>query len=126
MSDSRESRIAGVIAGYLQAVERGEVPDRAALLKAHSALAAELAAYFSDLDRMNHLADPLRLADSDATVPLEEGTPPLLVVRYFRDYELQGEIARGGMVRLPCLVVDARERNSHDELRAIMAKSYAR
>ena len=77
-----------ILTDYLQAVERGETPDRQALLAANPELAPELAAYFSDLDRMNHLAAPLRLADPDATVPPEEGTPSLPVVRYFGDYEL--------------------------------------
>ena len=87
-----------VIAGYLQAVERGEAPDRAVLLAAHPDLAAELAGYFADLDRMDRVAAPLRLANSDITTGLDgEAAPPLPVVRYFGDYELEAEIARGGM-----------------------------
>ena len=86
-----------VIADYLQAVERGESPDRQALLAAHPDLAADLAAYFADLDRMNSLAGPLRLADAETVGPDEgrRASPP--VVRYFGDYELLEEIARGGM-----------------------------
>src|SRR5665213_3092603 len=87
-----------VIAGYLQAVERGEKPDRPALLSAHPKLRDELAAYFADLDRMNYLAAPLRLADANATAGLDENLAGLLpVVRYFGDYEVEAEIARGGM-----------------------------
>ncbi|HEY8504592.1 MAG TPA: WD40 repeat domain-containing serine/threonine protein kinase, partial [Gemmataceae bacterium] len=61
-------------------------------------LADELAAYFADLDRIDRLAAPLRLGDKDPTAGLGEtfaGEPP--VVRYFGDYELLAEIARGGM-----------------------------
>src|SRR3954451_8734647 len=87
-----------VIAGYLQAVERGEKPDRPALLAAHPQLADELAAYFADLDRMNRLAAPLNLANDQPTVgPEEMERGGLPVVRYIGDYELEAEIARGGM-----------------------------
>jgi predicted Ser/Thr protein kinase len=87
-----------VIAGYLQAVERGEHPDRPALLTAHPKLREELAAYFADLDRMNRMAAPLRLDDANATVGLDENLVGLLpVLRYFGDYEVEAEIARGGM-----------------------------
>src|SRR3712207_4232848 len=87
-----------VIAGYLQAVERGEGPDRQALLAAHPGLGDELAAYFADLDRMNRLAGPLQLSDPNVTAGLEGDLEGLLPrVRYVGDYELLGEIARGGM-----------------------------
>jgi serine/threonine protein kinase len=57
-----------------------------------------LAAYFADLDRMNHLAVPLRLSDPNATVGPDENPACLLpVLRYFGDYEVEAEIARGGM-----------------------------
>lgn len=95
---SEGGRLGGVIAGYLQAAERGETPDRTALLAAHPDLAAELAAYFADLDRMDRAAAPLKLIDPGLTTGLDgpaEGRLP--VVRYFGDYELEAEIARGGM-----------------------------
>jgi WD40 repeat protein len=90
--------LADAIAAFLQAVDRGETPDRAALLTAHPEVATELAAFFDDFDRMNRLAAPLRLSDPGATTGLD-GAPPggLPVVRYFGDYELLEEIARGGM-----------------------------
>jgi predicted Ser/Thr protein kinase len=92
-----------VIAGYLQAVERGEHPDRQALLAAHPKLADELAAYFADLDRMNHLAAPLQLGDVNATAGLDENLAGLLpILRYFGDYEVEAEIARGGMGVVYC------------------------
>ncbi len=95
---SESGRLGEVIAGYLQALERGESPDRAALIVAHPDLAAELAAYFDDLDRMNRLAGPLQLADDNPTVvPGGQSSDGLQVVRYFGDYVLEEEIARGGM-----------------------------
>ena len=92
-----ELSLGDVLAAHLQAVERGENPDRAALLAAHPSLAGELAAYFADHDRMERLAAPLRLADENATAGLEASAGALPVVRYFGDYELLEEIARGGM-----------------------------
>jgi tRNA A-37 threonylcarbamoyl transferase component Bud32 len=89
--------LAAVIADYLQAVERGESPDRQALLAAHPELAEELAAYFGDLDRMNRLAAPLHLQDDPTTGRDEKSSGPLPTVRYFGDYELEAEISRGGM-----------------------------
>jgi eukaryotic-like serine/threonine-protein kinase len=89
--------LAAVIANYLQAVERGENPDRQALLDAHPELAIELAAYFDDLDRMNRLAAPLHLPEDPTTGREEKSCGPLPIVRYFGDYELEAEIARGGM-----------------------------
>ncbi len=87
--------LGAVIAGFLEAVERGEKPDRAAILAAHPQLAAELAAYFADLDRIDRLAAPLRLADPGQTAAFDTASflPP--TVRYFGDYGLLEEIARG-------------------------------
>jgi WD40 repeat protein len=88
-----------VIAEYVQTVEAGGVPDRQALLDRHPDLADALRAFFSDFDRMDRVAAPLRLAgDPDATGPTDEkGRRPLPTVRYFGDYELLEEVARGGM-----------------------------
>ncbi len=84
-----------MIADHLQAVERGESPDRSALIAAQPELAGELAAYFADLDRLNQIASPLKLSDPDQT--MAPSTASLPVVHYFGDYELLQEIARGGM-----------------------------
>jgi tRNA A-37 threonylcarbamoyl transferase component Bud32 len=93
---SENGPLGEVLAGYLQTVERGENPDRQALLAGHPELADELAAYFADLDRMNRVAGPLKM--SDQTVGFaEEAAAPLPVIRYFGDYVLEAEIARGGM-----------------------------
>ena len=86
-----------VIATYLQAVESGKVPDRQELLDRNPSLADPLRAFFSDLDRIDRVAAPLL----SATVNEGEGVNPESDVpqnvRYFGDYELLEEIARGGM-----------------------------
>ena len=95
---TRANSVGDVLAGYLQAVERGENPDRPALLAAHPKFADELAAYFADLDRMNRPSAPLHPGDENVTAGLDENRGGLLsVVRSFGDYELEAEIARGGM-----------------------------
>jgi tRNA A-37 threonylcarbamoyl transferase component Bud32 len=88
-----------VIAAYMLAVEAGDVPNRQELLDRFPAHADALRAFFTDLDRMDRVASPLRLADGlDATWAVEAtGHTDLPTVRYFGDYELIEEIARGGM-----------------------------
>ena len=88
-----------VIAAYMLAVEAGEVPNRQELLDRHPEHAEGLRSFFADLDRMDRVASPLRMADAlDATSAVEgNGQTDLPTVRYFGDYELLEEIARGGM-----------------------------
>ena len=88
-----------VIAAYMLAVEAGEVPNRQELLDRHPEHAEWLRSFFTDLDRMDRVAAPLRMADElDATSAVEgNGHTDLPTVRYFGDYELLEEIARGGM-----------------------------
>jgi serine/threonine protein kinase len=93
------SSLDAVIAGYLLAVEAGEVPNRQELLDHHPEHADALRAFFADLDRMDRVASPLRLAGGlDATRAVDaNGHTKGPTVRYFGDYELLEEIARGGM-----------------------------
>ncbi len=83
------SPLDAVIAAYLQAVESGQDPDRAAILDRHPDLAGPLRDFFEDLDRVDRAAVPFRLANGPAEPPS--------TVRYFGDYELLEEVARGGM-----------------------------
>jgi eukaryotic-like serine/threonine-protein kinase len=95
-TSAKDERVNRIIADYLQAIERGEVPDRAALLACHPDLADELSAFFADHDRFQKGAVPLANA---LTLPPSAGQAPASgpMVRYFGDYELLEEIARGGM-----------------------------
>jgi DNA-binding beta-propeller fold protein YncE/predicted Ser/Thr protein kinase len=97
----REQRLERVLADYLHAIEAGTAPDRAALIKQHPDLAADLASFFHNRDEVERMAAPIKQqlpalpetlgvsAASDAAA----GT----ILRYFGDYELLEEIARGGM-----------------------------
>ncbi len=72
------------------------VPDRSAILERHPDLASPLRDFFEDLDRVELAASPLRL-DADATSADGPPESPRGTVRYFGDYELLEEVARGGM-----------------------------
>jgi WD40 repeat protein len=86
------------VADYLAALQAGQVPDRQAILERHPDLAAELRGFFADHDAFQELGSPLKPADLGRTVGLEgHGLGPGRTVRYFGDYEVQEEIARGGM-----------------------------
>jgi hypothetical protein len=81
----RDDPLQSILVAYLEAVEAGRTPDRPELLARHPEFAAELTEFLANLDRIERVAAPLR--------------PPVLLgtVRYFGDYELLEEIARGGM-----------------------------
>jgi tRNA A-37 threonylcarbamoyl transferase component Bud32 len=98
-SDSHVDPLDAVIAEYVQQVEAGAVPDREALLSKHPELAERLCGFFADYDRLDRQAGELLLSnDPQRTTGLsseQSGERPR--VRYFGDYELLEEIARGGM-----------------------------
>jgi predicted ATP-grasp superfamily ATP-dependent carboligase/predicted Ser/Thr protein kinase len=93
------SSLDAAIAAYMLSVEAGEVPNRQELLDRHPEHADALRAFFADLDRMDRVASPLRLADGPEATGADgangHAAPP--TVRYFGDYELLEEIASGGM-----------------------------
>ncbi len=117
-----------LIAAYLEAAQAGHAPDRAALLAEHPECADDLRGFFADLDRFNALATPLRQdpAEAGARGTLPYGATPtdaLPVGRTFGDYELLGEIDRGGM----SVVYRARQRslNRVVALKMILAGEFA-
>jgi serine/threonine-protein kinase len=75
-------------------VDAGQAPDRDALLRQHPDLASELAAFFANQDEVAQVARGMteRVAPAEASVPA-----PGTQLRYFGDYELLAEVARGGM-----------------------------
>ena len=56
------SSLDALIAAYMQAVEAGQVPNRQELLDQNPAMADQLNAFFTDVDRMDRVASPLRHA----------------------------------------------------------------
>jgi WD40 repeat protein len=120
--DDREQRLNEVIAGYLEDLEAGRLPDRPGLMARHPDLAAELASFFANREHLERLTAPLRdprpdgdtpavLAfpagaardgarpETEPRAPRTADSPGRLAERvgYFGDYELIEVIAEGGM-----------------------------
>jgi serine/threonine-protein kinase len=104
MSAEHEERLHAVLHEYLQGVDAGQAPDRKELLARHPDLAGEPEAFFADQDRLDRVAGPMRQAagvgagEAPTQAPAEVAADGALArVRYFGDYELLEEVARGGM-----------------------------
>jgi serine/threonine-protein kinase len=92
-----------VILAYVEAVEAGQSPDRAAWLARYPHLAGELAAFFADQDQFTCLVAPIAVntprpsrGRSPGAVALDV-SPPLVAGCLIGEYELLDEIASGGM-----------------------------
>jgi WD40 repeat protein len=110
MGDEREQQVDRVIAEYLEAERAGQAPDREEWLRRHAEVADELRSFLADRECFARLAEPL-VAAAPTTPPPPVSPPeaPTLApgellppapgtrLRYFGDYELLEEIARGGM-----------------------------
>jgi len=99
---SREERVNEIIAECLRAADAGRPVDRDELLTRHADLADELCSFFADHDATARLAPPPAPAEAPTLAPGSPGADApgshtLGTVRYFGDYELLEEIARGGM-----------------------------
>jgi WD40 repeat protein len=103
ISPGREERVDEAIAAYLEATEAGRRPDPQAFLARYPDLAAELTEFLQGHQHFVRAADALGAVTPPAgapTLPTTEGTLPATgggVIKYFGDYELLAEIARGGM-----------------------------
>ena len=81
-----------VLAEYLRAVDAGNTPNEADVLRNYPELAPELKSFFENRRQIERVARPLR-APSDAARP---GTRHKRI-QYLGDYELLAEIGCGGM-----------------------------
>jgi WD40 repeat protein len=94
-SDCADSRLDQAIAAYFQAREAGQPVDRATFLARYPDLSEALTSFLNNLDAFGRRA---AATDSNTTVPAAppaDRQPPR--PQHFGDYELLGEIARGGM-----------------------------
>jgi serine/threonine protein kinase len=82
----RDERLNAVLLAYVEALERGETPNRYELLAANPEFAAELLEFFKGRDQVDQLAAPLREA---ARMGPDLGT--------LGDFRLLREVGRGGM-----------------------------
>src|SRR5262249_54593664 len=106
-STDREQRLDEAVTSYLQALGQGQAPDSRDWLARYPGLAQELAESFAGREAFEHVAAPLRevglasptaAADRDRTIGNGEvGQPQELAGTEFGDYEILGEIGRGGM-----------------------------
>ncbi|MFO0880371.1 MAG: protein kinase [Gemmataceae bacterium] len=80
-SNDHSQRLDAIVVAYHKALEAGQPPDPQSWIDQHPDLADELRAFFAGEQQVARLTTPLR------------GT----TVRYFGDYELLNELARGGM-----------------------------
>lgn len=96
-----------VIADFLEAIERGETPDRLRILSEHSELRPDLVEFFRDHDEMCGVVDPHAIGnhetiqsskgESGRPLDTEVGTTDGSQKRMIGSYQILGEINRGGM-----------------------------
>jgi WD40 repeat protein/tRNA A-37 threonylcarbamoyl transferase component Bud32 len=96
---AHDARVEGVLHEYLQALDAGKKPNPRDYVAQHPDIADDLAAFFADQAKLDQVAKSMRALAQPATLPPSDPPPDdsLGSVRYFGDYELQREIARGGM-----------------------------
>jgi serine/threonine protein kinase len=92
--DHAAGELSALLADYLAALDRGERPDRAALLGRHPHLADQMRAFFADQDGLDRLTAPLRAEAAPTFDLLEEiGRGGMGVVLRGRDRALERELA---------------------------------
>jgi WD40 repeat protein/tRNA A-37 threonylcarbamoyl transferase component Bud32 len=92
---AHERRVNEAIAAYLEAERAGRAPDPQEWLARYPDVAEELRSFLSDRERFLRLAGPP--TEAQTLTPGAAAVAPGMTVRYFGDYELLEEIARGGM-----------------------------
>jgi len=97
-SAAQNEHLNEVLADYLEAARKGQAPDRRELLARHPELAADLAAFFAEDDKLRQLAASATSTESATLAPPASAPAATLgTIRYFGDYELLDKLAEGGM-----------------------------
>lgn len=98
-SPSNEASLEKLLAEYLHAAESDQPIDQQQVIAAHPEFADELRSFFANREALERIAEPLKGSAYEPTMGLAASsqTGELKRVRYFGDYELLEEIARGGM-----------------------------
>jgi WD40 repeat protein len=95
----RSQRLEQLLAEYLRALERGQPLDEECLVREHPDLEDELRSFFRNRAAVQKVADEVQaheMPTGDFRAALHVPAPGDRI-RYFGDYELLEEIARGGM-----------------------------
>jgi tRNA A-37 threonylcarbamoyl transferase component Bud32 len=92
-----DRRMNAALTDYRQRLDRGETVDREAFLAEHAQVADQLRAYFGIADLVERMTDPHDAETLASPGGTTVSVAPLSRIRYFGDYELLEEIARGGM-----------------------------
>src|SRR5262245_15246277 len=87
-----------VLGEFLRSPDPDDPHRQQELLARYPELATELGSFFRNRAAVERIAQPLRsAADTPTLGPEADGKPQAEMIRYFGDYELLAEIARGGM-----------------------------
>jgi hypothetical protein len=108
--DDHEERLLRVLLDYIESSERGVQPDSAEILARHPDFAPELQEFLETQQQLDDLTAPVRQASqilfqatrsglfsSPGTVDPTTKLVPSIIPRTVGDYEIVGEIGRGGM-----------------------------
>lgn len=102
--ETLDPNLGRIVKEFLEAVERGENPSPEDWINRHSDFAQPLQDFFSSRQQLNELLKEAKnevgneqTLDSSANTALPAAKSSSSRLRYFGDYELESEIARGGM-----------------------------
>src|SRR3954462_324005 len=102
----RNDRLEEAVVAYFEAVESGHTPDRSQWAARYPELAAELTEFFANQDQVDSWTAPIRKValassteyrDPNRTQGDTRGAAAVFSGSIVGDYEVRGEIARGGM-----------------------------
>src|ERR1700722_2075692 len=87
-----------VVTAYLKRRDQGEQPDRQLILAEYPLLAGPLLAFFANQDTIEQRTAGLRQLHTCMAERAEQPVPPLVeMLPCVEDYQIEREIARGGM-----------------------------
>ena len=92
-----DARLESVLAEYLRAVEAKQPVDQESFIAGHPEIAEELRAFFANHAALERVTAPLRENAVELTLALPSVVNDDSRLKFVGDYELLGEIARGGM-----------------------------
>src|SRR5689334_16996413 len=100
--DNDDPRLNRVLAEFLDAERLGQAANEADLVKQHPDLAGPLRSFFADRAQFQKLAGSIaarktNLPPGDVTVGADAKPNGSKAIRYFGDFVLLQELARGGM-----------------------------